>query len=245
MLTRKNETGFAVVPAVDLVGEEVVRLEQGEFDRVVAREPDPAEYVRRLVGAGARLVHVVDLDGARTGRPRPELVRRLVAAAAPAAVQASGGVRSLEDARLLLEAGASRIVVGTAAFADSEALQRYASAFGDRLVVAVDVRDGRVAVRGWQRQTDLTTEEAADRCAAAGVSRLLCTAVERDGTLGGPDLDLLRSVRERSGLPVLAAGGVRSREDLDAIEETGCEGAIVGRALLEARLPLTILAGAG
>jgi phosphoribosylformimino-5-aminoimidazole carboxamide ribotide isomerase len=245
MLTRKDETGFAVIPAVDLVGEEAVRLEQGEFDRVVAREPDPTEYVRRLVGAGARLVHVVDLDGARSGHPRPDLVRRLVDAAAPAAVQASGGVRSLDDAQRLLDAGASRIVVGTAAFAEPDALEGYVSAFGDRLVVAVDVRRGRVAVRGWQRQTDLTAEEAAGRCSAAGVSRLLCTAVERDGTLGGPDLDLLRTVRERSGLPVLAAGGVRSREDLDAIEETGCEGAIVGRALLEARLPLAILADGG
>jgi phosphoribosylformimino-5-aminoimidazole carboxamide ribotide isomerase len=245
MLTRNNATGFAVIPAVDLVGEEVVRLERGEFDRVVAREADPAAYIRRLVEAGARLVHVVDLDGARSGRPRPDLVQRLVEAAAPAAVQASGGVRSLDGAERLLETGASRIVVGTAAFAEPEALERYASAFGDRLVVAVDVREGRVAVGGWRRQTKLTAEDAVERCAAAGVSRLLCTAIERDGTLGGPDLDLLRRVRERSGLPVLAAGGVRSREDLDAIEETGCEGAIVGRALLEGSLPLAILAGAG
>jgi phosphoribosylformimino-5-aminoimidazole carboxamide ribotide isomerase len=216
MLTRNNETRFAVVPAVDVVGEEVVRLEQGEFDRVVAREADPAAYVRRLVEA-----------------------------AAPAAVQASGGVRSPEDAERLLDTGASRIVIGTAAFAEPEALERYASAFGDRLVIAVDVREGRVAVGGWRRGTKLTAEDAVDRCAAAGVSRLLCTAIERDGTLGGPDLDLLRRVRERSGLPVLAAGGVRSRGDLDAIEEAGCEGAIVGRALLEARVPLAILAGAG
>ena len=245
MLTRKNHPSFAVIPAVDLVGEEAVRLEQGEFDRVVAREPDPAAYVRRLVEAGARLVPGVARAGGGAGRPGPDRGRRRAAAAAPAAVQASGGVRSLADAQRLLDAGASRIVVGTAAFAEPAALERYASAFGDGLVVAVDIREGRVAVRGWQRQTDLTAEDAAERCAAAGVSRLLCTAVERDGTLGGPDLDLLRTVRERSGLPVLAAGGVRSREDLDAIEETGCEGAIVGRALLEARVPLAILAGAG
>jgi phosphoribosylformimino-5-aminoimidazole carboxamide ribotide isomerase len=245
MLTRKHGTDFSVVPAVDVVGEEAVRLEQGAFDRVVAREPDPAAYVARLVEAGAQLVHVVDLDGARSGRPRPELVRRLVEAAAPAAVQASGGVRSPEDGDRLLEAGASRIVVGTAAFAKPDALGRYAAAFGERLVVAIDVRDGQVAVRGWLSQTGLTAEDAAGRCASAGVSRLLCTAVERDGTLGGPDLDLLRRVRERSGLPVLAAGGVRSTDDLEAIAETGCEGAIVGRALLEARLPLTILARAG
>jgi phosphoribosylformimino-5-aminoimidazole carboxamide ribotide isomerase len=172
-------------------------------------------------------------------------VQRLVEAASPAAVQASGGVRSLEDAERLLEAGASRIVVGTAAFAEADALERYSSAFGDRLVVAVDVREGRVAVGGWLRQTDLMAEEAAERCAAAGVSRLLCTAVERDGTLGGPDLGLLRRVREHSGLPVLAAGGIRCQEDLDAVEKTGCEAAIVGRALLEARVPLEILASAG
>jgi phosphoribosylformimino-5-aminoimidazole carboxamide ribotide isomerase len=245
MLTRNNKAGFAVIPAVDLVGEEVVRLEQGAFDRVVARKPDPAAYVRHLVEAGARLVHVVDLDGARSGSPRPELVQRLVEAAAPAAVQASGGVRSLEDAERLLGTGASRIVVGTAAFAEPGALEGYASAFGDRLVVAVDVREGRVAVGGWQRQTDLTAEAAAEQCADAGVSRLMCTAVERDGTLGGPDLELLRRVREASGLPVLAAGGIGSREDLDAVEETGCEGVIVGRALLEERLPLAILTRAG
>ena len=111
--------------------------------------------------------------------------------------------------------------------------------------MAVDVRDGRVAVGGWRQQTDVTADEAAERCAAAGVSRLLCTAVERDGTLSGPDLELLARVRERAGLPVLAAGGIGSTDDLAAIEETGCEGAIVGRALLEERLPLTILAGAG
>ncbi len=245
MLTRKNRASFEVIPAVDIVGDEAVRLERGEFDRVVARAPDPVAYVERLVEAGARLIHLVDLDGARSGHARPELVQRLAAAAAPAVVQASGGIRSIADAEALLAAGAARIVVGTAAFAEPEALERYAGELGERLVVAVDVRDGRVAVGGWQRQTDVTADEAAERCAAAGVSRLLCTAVERDGTLSGPDLALLARVRERAGLPVLAAGGIGSTDDLAAIEETGCEGAIVGRALLEARLPLTILGGAG
>jgi phosphoribosylformimino-5-aminoimidazole carboxamide ribotide isomerase len=244
MLTRQYEARFEVIPAVDIVGDEAVRLERGEFDRIVARAPDPVAYVERLVEAGARLIHLVDLDGARSGHARPELVRRVAVAAAPAVVQASGGIRSLADAEGLLAAGAARIVVGTAAFAEPEALERYAGEFGDRLVVAVDVRDGRVAVGGWRRQTDVTVDEAAERCAAAGVARLLCTAVERDGTLSGPDLDLLAHVRERAGLPVLAAGGIGSTDDLAAIEETGCEGAIVGRALLEERLPLTILAGA-
>jgi len=231
-----------VIPAVDLLGSEAVRLEQGDFGRVLLREADPPSLVARFVGAGARRVHLVDLDGARSGRIRPELVRRLVAAAAPAAVQVSGGVRSLADAERLCEAGAARVVVGTAAFADPGALARYAATLGSRLVVAIDVREGFVAVAGWKRTMSLTAEAAAARCARAGVRRLLCTSIERDGTLSGPDLDLLSRVLARSGLPVLAAGGIRSEADLAALEETGCEGAIVGRALLEGLLPLSVLA---
>ncbi len=239
MLTRNV---FEVIPAVDLLGEDAVRLEQGAFERVVVREEDPGALVERFVGAGARRVHVVDLDGARSGRLRPELVRALAAKAAPARVQASGGVRSTVDAQALLDAGADRVVVGTAAFADSGALERFVTELGAALVVAIDVREGRVVTRGWEHETELSADDAIDRCTAAGVQRLLCTAVDRDGTLGGPDLALLARVVERSRVSVLAAGGVRSPEDLAAIEEVGCEGAVVGRALLEGRLPLTVLA---
>jgi phosphoribosylformimino-5-aminoimidazole carboxamide ribotide isomerase len=229
---------FQVIPAVDVLGGEAVRLERGAFDRVVARDADPLALVERLVAAGAGLIHVVDLGGSRSGRIRPELFRRLAAAAAPAAIQAAGGVRSPSDAEQLIEAGAARVVIGTAAFTGRMALSRYTAALGDRLVVAIDVRDGLLAVRGWEQTTRLTVEEAVARCAQAGVARLLCTAIERDGTLGGPALDLLAQVRERSGLPVLAAGGIRSQTDLEAVATVGCEGAIVGRAVLEGLLPL-------
>ena len=230
-----------VIPAVDVLGDEAVRLERGDFGRVAAREADPGALVRRFVKAGARLVHVVDLDGARTGRTRPELVARLAAAALPAAVQASGGIRSLADAERLLHAGASRVVVGTAAFAEPDALTRYAAALGERLVVALDVRGGGVAVTGWTRDTGLAVDVAAERCAEAGATRLLCTAIDRDGMLSGPDLALLERVRLCSGLPVLAAGGIASVADLNAVAATGCEGAIVGRALLDGSLPLSAL----
>src|SRR4051794_37415652 len=135
---------FQVIPAVDLLGNEAVRLEQGDYARVTLRETDPAALVARFATAGAELVHVVDLDGARSGRLRPELIGRLVEAAHPARVQASGGVRSVEDAQLLLDAGAARVIVGTAAFADDEALPRFAAALGEALVVAIDARDGRI-----------------------------------------------------------------------------------------------------
>ncbi len=249
MLTQQNESEdgiatrgvpFEVVPAVDLLGDAAVRLERGEFGRVVAREPDPEALVERFVQAGARLVHVVDLDGARFGRTRPDVVRRLARVAAPARIQASGGIRSVADAERLLEAGAARVVIGTAAFSAPRALDEYRAALDARLVVAIDVRAGSVVTTGWTEATELTAVEAAERCSAAGVSRVLCSAVDRDGTLDGPDLDLLAKVVQ-AGLSVLAAGGIGSTEDVAAVEQLGCDGAIVGRAFLDGRLPLSIL----
>lgn len=243
MLTRQEEQPpFAVVPAVDLLGAEAVRLHQGDFELVTNRRADPFALVESYREAGADLVHLVDLDGARAGTLRPEIVRRAVVSAAPARIQASGGVRSVRDAELLLAAGAARVVVGTAAFAEEDALARFAEALGDRLVVAVDVRDGLVAVGGWKEATSITVEEALERCRAAGVARILCTAIDRDGTLAGPDVDLLERVCSACGIPVLAAGGVSSLDDLAAVARAGCEGVVVGRALLEGRLPLSVLA---
>jgi phosphoribosylformimino-5-aminoimidazole carboxamide ribotide isomerase len=229
---------------VDLLGHKAVRLEQGDFGRVAVRA-EPEELVRRFAAAGARLIHVVDLDGARGGGIRQDLIGRLAEAAAPARLQASGGIRSPADAEQLLAAGAVRVVVGTAALAEREALEQFVAELGDRLVVAIDVRGGRVAARGWLEDTGLDATEVARRCVEAGVSRILCTAIERDGMLGGPDLELLGEVWEASGLPVLAAGGIRSEADLAAVAAIGCEGAVVGRALLDGSLPLSAVAYEG
>lgn len=244
MLTQKSKRRLLVVPAVDLLGTDAVRLRQGDFAQVTNRRADPLALVASYRDAGAELVHVVDLEGARDGRLRPDVVHQSVLAAAPSRVQASGGIRSVADAERLVEAGAMRVVVGTAAFADEGALGRFVEALGDRVVVAVDVRDGLVAVGGWTETTTVTIDEALSRCRAAGVSRLLCTAIDRDGTLAGPDVELLGRVCAGAGVPVLAAGGVRSLDDLAAVQAAGCEGAVVGRALLEGRLPLAALAGA-
>jgi phosphoribosylformimino-5-aminoimidazole carboxamide ribotide isomerase len=230
---------FQLIPAVDILGEEAVRLERGAFDRVKVRAGDPVELARRFAAARPPWLHVVDLEGARSGRTRPGRVAEIAGAVAPVPVQAAGGVRSPADALALVGAGAARVVVGTAAFSSPDALAPYVEALGGRLVVAVDVRDRRVAVAGWEHSSGLGVDEAVARCVEAGAARLLCTAIERDGALAGPDLELLSRVRERSGLPVLAAGGVRSRKDLDALAEIGLEGAVVGRALLENRLRLS------
>src|SRR5579862_677452 len=218
------ELPIEVIPAVDVLGDEAVRLEQGDYERIVERAADPDALARRLVRAGARRVHLVDLDGARSGRIRPQLVRRVAGAARPALVQASGGIRSLDDARTLLEAGADRVVVGTAAWPDPTPWLE----LGEAVVVALDVRGEQVLNQGWTADAGLTLVDAAARLAGA---RVLLTAVDRDGTLAGPDLDLVWRTAD-AGLRVLAAGGVRSPADVEELAAAGAEAVVVGRALL-------------
>ena len=228
MLSQWLDAPIEVIPAVDVLGEGAVRLHRGDYDQVVERAGDPVELAAAFAAAGASRVHLVDLDGARNGRPRPELVRVVAAAVAPARLQASGGIRTLEDAEALLSAGADRIVLGTAAFPDP---RPWAEALGERLVVALDVKEGAVRTSGWTEAAGLTTARAIERCLEAGVRRVLCTAIDRDGTLGGPDLELVEEVAS-SGLAVLAAGGVRSPEDILELAGAGAEAAVVGRAIL-------------
>jgi phosphoribosylformimino-5-aminoimidazole carboxamide ribotide isomerase len=220
-----------VIPAVDVLGEGAVRLHRGDYDDVVERAGDPVELAVTFAAAGASRIHLVDLDGARSGRPRPGLVGQVARAVAPARLQASGGIRSLDDALALLAAGADRIVLGTAAFPDPGP---WAAALGEQLVVALDIRDGSVRTAGWTEAAGLSTERAVELCREAGVRRVLCTAIDRDGTLAGPDLDLVAAVAA-SGLAVLAAGGVRSPEDIAQLAAAGAEAAVVGRAILRSR----------
>jgi phosphoribosylformimino-5-aminoimidazole carboxamide ribotide isomerase len=232
--------GLVLLPAVDVLDGTAVRLEQGDFERRTASAGDPAELVRRFASYRPAWIHVVDLDAARTGTVRPGLVRGLTGAAGRTPVQVAGGVRTPADALALVDAGARRVVVGTPAFAEAGP-GPYVEALGERLVVAIDVRSGKVMTDGWRRSSGISAADAVDRCVESGVPRLLCTAVERDGTLAGPDCELVEAVVERSRLPVLAAGGIRSERDLAALAVAGAEGAIVGRALLDGSLPLELL----
>jgi phosphoribosylformimino-5-aminoimidazole carboxamide ribotide isomerase len=210
-----------VIPAVDVLGDGAVRLERGGYEDVVERAGAPVALAARWVEAGARRLHLVDLDGARGGPLRPALVREIAALGVP--VQASGGIRSLADAQTLLEAGADRVVVGTAAWPDPTGW----FGLGESLVLAVDVLDGVVRTSGWTRSAGLTLTEALERAHGA---RILVTAIDRDGTLGGPDLELVRAAAV--GRRVIAAGGVRSPEDVLALRTAGAEAVVAGRALL-------------
>jgi phosphoribosylformimino-5-aminoimidazole carboxamide ribotide isomerase len=224
-----------VIPAVDVLEGRVVRLAGGRREAVTMEGGEPVALAQRLACEGAERLHLVDLDGAFTGVPSLALLSA-VADAGGLPLQVGGGYRTLDALDAALAAGANRVMVGTAALSVTF-LREAAARLGDALVVAVDVRDGRVAVEGWTRESELTAPELARQCAEAGVSRLLVTATSRDGSLAGPDLDLLAQVLP-VGLPVVAAGGISSTADLVALQELGCEAAVTGSALLAGRFTL-------
>ena len=226
-----------LIPALDLLGHDAVRLQQGDYDRVLFRE-NIDTFLGHVLTTNPPLVHVVDLEAARSGAVRPAMAERVVALAGTTPIQFSGGIRSLDDAHTILASGVARIIMGTAVWEAEEGLTTFNDALGERLVVALDIRGGTVAVRGWRQDSVLTLDAALERCVAAGVHRLHVTAIARDGMMKGPDLDLYRTVCE-SGIPVVAAGGVRDEDDLAALESLGCEGAVMGMGLL-ARLGITV-----
>jgi phosphoribosylformimino-5-aminoimidazole carboxamide ribotide isomerase len=177
-----------VLPAVDILEGKAVRLSRGEFDAKTVYDADPLEAAQRWVREGARGLHVVDLDGARTGTPANlEDVRR-IADAVDVPVQVGGGLRTADAARAAIDAGASRIVLGTAAYRDIDFLDEVLAAHGDRVVVSIDARDGKLATDGWTEQTEIPAESVVERLGARGVRRFVFSSIERDGMMSGPDL---------------------------------------------------------
>jgi phosphoribosylformimino-5-aminoimidazole carboxamide ribotide isomerase len=217
---------------VDVLDGRAVRLEQGDYDRVGIDAGDPLVLVRRAAALSPPFVHVVALGAARDGGAPVELAGAVVEAAAPIPVQLGGGVRSVEDADALRAAGVARVMIGTAAFGPIPL-----EAFGD-VVVAVDVADGIVRTAGGRESSGWTTAQALERCTRAGVTKVLCTAVERDGTASGPDLALLREARAAFAGEILAAGGIRDDRDIAAVAALGVDGVVVGRAWLEGTVSL-------
>jgi phosphoribosylformimino-5-aminoimidazole carboxamide ribotide isomerase len=227
---------FAIVPAVDVLEGRAVRLTQGDYGRL-DEMGDPLELIRLASASSPTLVHVVALDASRDGGVSVPLAEAVVEAAAPVPVQIGGGVRSPGDVSALVEAGVARVVIGTAAFGTSSLADFVAAG---EIAVAVDVADGVVRTAGWLDSSGLTMGEALDRCTEAGVQHVVCTAIDRDGTRGGPDLDLLRAARARYGGELLAAGGIRDVDDVEAVRRLGIDGVVVGRAWLEGTLPLGV-----
>ncbi len=236
---------FELLPAIDLIEGRVVRLRRGDFDQETSYGDDPIGVARSFAVAGATWLHVVDLDGARAGEPRQlGLAAEIVAEAyGRMQVEIGGGLRTAEAIAGALGTGAARAVIGTALLRDPDFAATLVARYGpDRLVASIDIRDGMALGEGWREgAAGLPAGEAVAGLAAAGFQTFEVTAIERDGLLEGPDLDLLRGLVGIGSGRIIASGGVSSIDDVVAVQAAGCTGAIVGRALYEGRIDLRAL----
>ncbi len=232
-----------IVPAIDVRRGRVVRLTQGRAENETVYESDPAEVARRWEREGAERIHLVDLDAAIDAMAQPEVVRKVIAAVA-VPVEVGGGIRSLEDAVRYRDLGADRVIFGTAAVSRPEVVQAAVSRWPRAVAVAIDARDGKVAVAGWNEVTGVDALELASTVEGWGVVRVQFTDVRRDGTLVGPNLEALRELGRRTSLRITAAGGVSDAADvvrLQELESFGVDEVIVGKALYEGRATLAAM----
>jgi len=239
----RREGPFTVFPAIDLRGGKCVRLKQGDFGRSKEYDADPVERAREWERQGAAAIHVVDLDGAEMGSPAQLDLIEQMANAVTVPLQVGGGIRTLKDLRVVQEAGAKRVVMGTAVVGDRELRLEAVEAAGASLVVAVDARDGIVATHGWRQSSGISVLDLAEELAADGVATVLYTDVARDGMDAGAALETTAAVAK--AIPTVASGGVRGVEDVAALAKTsGVVGVVVGTSLYEGRVTLTQLMAA-
>jgi phosphoribosylformimino-5-aminoimidazole carboxamide ribotide isomerase len=233
---------FEILPAIDLLGGAVVRLRQGAFDRATAFSTDPVGVAHEFADAGARWLHIVDLDGARAGeRTQRSIVRQIIGSlGGRAAIQVAGGLRTKAAVATAIDDGASRVVLGTAALTDPNMVRGLVAEHGsDRIAAAIDVRQGMAVGDGWRAgAAGRNADDLVGELAAAGVGCFIVTAIDRDGLLGGPDIGLLARIVATGAGRVIASGGISSIDDLEAVRDVGCAGAIVGRAIYEGRIQL-------
>ena len=230
-----------LLPAVDIRDGKAVRLRQGHFDEETVYADDPLEAARSFVEAGARFLHIVDLDGARQGEPVNLHHVERIAWELEIPIELGGGLRSIASIRRALAAGASRVVLGTAAFTDPDLLDEALSAFTSRILVGVDVRGGKVSVAGWTRETQVSGEDAIRRMQRQGATRFVYTNVDRDGMLEGPDVEEIKRVSEAVRGRFLYSGGIASADDLRALRDLrllNLAGVISGKALYEGRFTI-------
>ena len=233
-----------VIPAIDLIDGKCVRLYQGDYSRETVYSDDPVEVALRWESQGASRVHVVDLDGARSGNLDNLAVVKRIAEAVNVPVQMGGGVRSLDSARRVIEAGVQRVMLGTVAVREPDVVRSACADLGsEAVVVAVDSRDRMVAVSGWTSGSDMKATELLSRMMKAGVRTFLCTDISRDGTLAGPNYGLMRELAEVAGEGVIAAGGMASVEHIRQLASLGVGGAVIGKALYTGDVNLAEVVG--
>lgn len=223
-----------IFPAIDIRGGKCVRLEEGRFDRETVFAENPVDAARRWVEAGSKWLHIVDLDGARAGKPVNLKVVEEIARAFDVQIQLGGGIRTAANVGEVLAAGVQRVILGSVAVKSPELVRQVCADYGERIVIGIDARGGEVAVEGWEKSGLVQVEELALRMKEAGASRIIYTDISRDGMLTGVNVAATLQLADKSGLKIIASGGVRGMEDIQALQpltEHGVEGVIIGKAL--------------
>lgn len=219
-----------IFPAIDLYEGKAVRLFKGDYAQMTVYHNDPTCVARDFAAAGAKYLHLVDLEGAKTGAtPNLDTVRAILSSA-DMFTEVGGGIRSLETVRTYLAAGVSRVILGTAAVTDRDFLCRAADAYGDKIAVGADIKDGKIAIRGWREVADLSVEDFCRDLQSLGISCVICTDISRDGAMMGANHGLYRDLSARFSMNFIASGGVSSIADVRRLTEMGLYGAIIGKA---------------
>lgn len=220
-----------VYPAIDIRGGQAVRLIEGDYNQETVYDADPVDAALRWAHGGAEWIHIVDLDGARDGvRANADVITR-IRKTVPVKLELGGGLRSMDDLHAVAELGIDRMIIGSAAIENPGLVNDAVKAYGDRVAVGLDARDGKLAAQGWLDQTDVDAVEAARRFAGIGIRHFIFTDIRRDGKLMGPNLDALRKIIEAVPAEIIASGGIGTNADIVAVRDAGASGVIIGAAL--------------
>ena len=225
------EPEMEIIPAIDIRGGRCVRLYQGDYSRETVFDEDPVTAALTWYSQGARWLHIIDLDGAAAGEPQNMEIVGEVIEESGLLVELGGGIRQEKVAERLLGQGVSRIILGTAAIEDRELVKRLCHQFGEAIAVSLDARDGKIAIRGWQKNTVVEVLQLSREMVDVGVRRFIYTDIRRDGTLTEPNFDMIHRLLDETNIPVIVAGGLSKLEHLRRLKELGVEGAIIGKAL--------------
>ena len=219
-----------IFPAIDLYGGKAVRLYKGDYAQMTVYSDDPVSVARDFVRQGAECVHVVDLEGAKIGKPAHLDVVQRIAQETDLFIEIGGGIRDMSTVEKYLSVGADRVILGTAAVTDEAFLRAALAAYGDKIAVGADIADGRIAIRGWLEKSEYTTETFFDKMQALGVKTVICTDISKDGAMGGTNRALYKELGEKYTIDIVASGGVSTMDDVTALAAAGTYGAIIGKA---------------
>jgi phosphoribosylformimino-5-aminoimidazole carboxamide ribotide isomerase len=227
-----------IIPAIDIRGGRCVRLYQGDYNQETVFDEDPVTAALTWYSQGARWLHIVDLDGAVAGEPKNMEVVGQIAKETGLSIELGGGIRQEEVAEKLLRQGVSRLILGTAAIENRELVKQLCQRFGEAIAVSLDARDGKIAIRGWQKNTVVEVLRLSREMVDVGVKRFIYTDIKRDGTLTEPNFDMIKKLIAETSVPVIVAGGISRLEHLRRIKDLGAEGAIIGKALYTGAIDL-------